>query len=661
MDDLPREELLRKIEELEAGQAKLKNEMSNLMLRSKSASPQRIRNNSGDLFKLTNRHCLNILQCMGQAVHVIDRSHRIIYWNRMAEKLYGYTAEEVIGKNVIELLTDFQDFRAASKIISRVVNGESWTGVFHVKNKGGRRFQILATDTPFYDDDRKLIGLICISSDSEAVKEALNAAQGEEDSVFQVLKITAASKLGLDAKQPLQSETTPQLSNLASKFNLQEDNKVQSVRTGDCGIDSEGGNEDSYHPDHCAVVVPFNHRGDVIQSEGYTARRDGFSLNSPGKFYRDHEDGSIEKYLTDSTIVPCHMDVTVNVGTSSFSKQKTGARDIQHPINTAASGHALSMFNAYRTNSASSSGSTSSSTLNKLDFENDCLDYEILWEDLAICEQIGQGSCGVVYHALWYGSDVAVKVFSNQEYSGDIILSFRQEISMMKRLRHPNVLLFMGAVASPDRPCIVTEFLPRGSLFGLLQRNAPKLDWRKRIQMALDIALGVNYLHHFSPPIIHRDLKSSNLLVDRNWKLKVGDFGSSRFKHETHLTTRTGRGTPQWMAPEVLRNEPSDEKSDVYSYGVVLWELATLKIPWENHSPIQVVSAVGYMDQRLEIPKNVDPQWASIIESCWHSDPPCRPTFQELLDKLKDLQRQHLVRLKSARGGSVKLGQSNTD
>lgn len=219
----------------------------------------------------------------------------------------------------------------------------------------------------------------------------------------------------------------------------------------------------------------------------------------------------------------------------------------------------------------------------------------------------------------------------------------------MKRLRHPNVLLFMGAVTSPQRLCIVTEFLPRGSLFRLLQRSTAKLDWRRRVHMALDVARGMNYLHHYNPPIIHRDLKSSNLLVDRNWNVKVSDFGLSRLKHEAYLTTKTGRGTPQWMAPEVLRNEASDEKSDVYSYGVVLWEIATQKIPWDNLNAVQVIGAVGFMNQRLDIPQDVDPQWASIIESCWQSDPKCRPTFQELLERLKDLQRQNVLQLQASR------------
>ncbi|MCL7034209.1 hypothetical protein MKW94_003862, partial [Papaver nudicaule] len=239
--------------------------------------------------------------------------------------------------------------------------------------------------------------------------------------------------------------------------------------------------------------------------------------------------------------------------------------------------------------------------------------------------------------------DVAIKEFSKIEYSDHVLHSFRQEVFLMKRLRHPNVLLFMGAVTSPQHLCIVTEYLPCGNLYQLLRRNTAKLDWRRRALMAVDIAHGMNYLHRCKPQIVHRDLKSSNLLVDKNWNVKVGDFGLSRFKHSTYLTTKMGKGTPQWMAPEVIRNESSDEKSDVYSFGVVLWELATQKIPWDTLNTVQVIGAVGFMDRRLDIPKDVDKHWASLIESCWHSDPKCRPSFEELLENLKVLPRHYSV------------------
>ncbi|KAF8406901.1 hypothetical protein HHK36_006022 [Tetracentron sinense] len=244
-------------------------------------------------------------------------------------------------------------------------------------------------------------------------------------------------------------------------------------------------------------------------------------------------------------------------------------------------------------------------------------EWEIPWEDLQIGERIGLGSYGEVYHADWNATEVAVKKFLDQDFSGDALDQFRSEIRIMRRLRHPNVVLFMGAVTRPPNLSILTEFLPRGSLYRLLHRPNIHLDEKRRMRMAFDVAKGMNYLHTSHPTIVHRDLKSPNLLVDKNWVVKVCDFGLSRLKHNTFLSSKSTAGTPEWMAPEVLRNEPSNEKCDVYSFGVILWELATLRMPWSGMNPMQVVGAVGFQNRRLEIPEEVDPMVAEIIMSCW--------------------------------------------
>lgn len=157
--------------------------------------------------------------------------------------------------------------------------------------------------------------------------------------------------------------------------------------------------------------------------------------------------------------------------------------------------------------------------------------------------------------------------------------------------------------------------------------------------MALDVAKGMNYLHSSTPVIVHRDLKSPNLLVDKNWVVKVCDFGLSRMKHNTFLSSRSTAGTAEWMAPEVLRNEPSNEKCDVYSFGVILWELTTLQQPWGGMNPMQVVGAVGFQHRQLDIPNDMDPMIADIIRQCWHTDPKLRPSFSDIMTALKTLQR----------------------
>ncbi|RDX69881.1 Serine/threonine-protein kinase EDR1, partial [Mucuna pruriens] len=740
----PTNELMKKIQQLEEEHAHLKQEMSKLKLsdarhghrqRSHSVSPQRSRlgappkkrsdapaawkrgscsfKQSSPLQResrgadpqihggkeeeaapraapsavnFTERHYLNILQSMGQ--------------NRSAENLYGYTAEESLGQDGIELIVDPRDWASANDTVNRVMMGENWTGQFPVKNKMGEKFLAVATNTPFYDDDGSLVGVICVSSDSRPFLEmkvpmsGVRKPESDSDSGSIRPRSSITYKLGIDTQQPLQVALASKISNLASKVS----NKVKSrIWTGENNVDREGGSGESHQSEHSFLEsVLSDQREDANSSGASTPRGDvppsHFGVfshveeKSQGKAPRESGDESEGKSI--HKIIPAKAEAWIQRKTlswpwrtkdregsearnvrvagpwrqndqenesvnqkilSSGMKQESQAGESNRPNNNEASG-SWSSFNINSTSSASSCGSAGSCAVNnKVDVDTDCLDYEILWEDLTIGEQIGQGSCGTVYHALWYGSDVAVKVFSKQEYSDDVILAFRQEVSVMKRLRHPNILLFMGAVTSPQRLCIVTEFLPRGSLCRLLHRNTSKLDWRRRVHMALDIARGVNYLHHCNPPIIHRDLKSSNLLVDKNWTVKVGDFGLSRLKHETYLTTKTGRGTPQWMAPEVLRNEPSDEKSDVYSFGVILWELATEKIPWDNLNSMQVIGAVGFMNQQLEIPKNIDPRWASIIESCWHSDPTCRPTFPELLERLRELQKQYAIQFQATR------------
>ncbi|KAM7484972.1 hypothetical protein LguiA_000981 [Lonicera macranthoides] len=665
---LPAEELLKKIQELEEGQAHLKQEMSKLRItpdrkmdrnryqRSQSISPQRsarrrgfdsggggtaaalkigstsVRHSSplqresrGDgvgaststssgggsgeaaaPVKFSERQYLNILQSMGQGVHIWDVNGRIIYWNRSAERLYGYTSAEALGQNAVEFLVDPPEYAIAYNIIDRVIMGESWTGQFPLLNKSGEKLQVCATNTPFYDDDGSVIGVICVSSDSQPFKDTSAVIWGpkklEADSSFSRPRNIASAKLGLDPQQPLQVAIASKISNLATKVS----NKVKSkMRTTDNLMDREGGSGDSHNSDHSFPdVVLSDHREDAISSgDSHNSVSGVFSHpsreeNSPGKLFREYPGDEGEGKLGLKNVISSKAEAWMvkkgiswpwkgneregsearasrfvwpwlhndqenesdhqKSSSSGATKPESVVSETPRPNNNEAYGSWSSSCNVNSTSSASSCGSTNSSAANKVDADSDSLDYEILWEDLTIGEQIGQGSCGTVYHALWYGSDVAVKVFSKQEYSDDVIHSFRQEVSLMKRLRHPNVLLFMGAVTSPQHLCIVTEFLPR---------------------------------------------------------------------------------------------------SDVYSYGVVLWELVTEKIPWENLNSMQVIGAVGFMDHRLEIPKDVDPRWASIIESCWYSEPQRRPTFQELMEKLKELQRHYALQFQAARSTTGESGQ----
>ena len=151
--------------------------------------------------------------------------------------------------------------------------------------------------------------------------------------------------------------------------------------------------------------------------------------------------------------------------------------------------------------------------------------------------------------------EVALKQMHDKSLTGSAVDEFSGEIKMMQGLRHPNIVLFLGAVIQAPTLSIVCELMPLGSLHSLLHgksRGGVELsqNGRLRRQMAQDCARGMSYLHSRSSPVVHHDLKPANLLVDSHWTLKVSDFGMSRLKHNTYLSCKSPGGTPEWMAPE---------------------------------------------------------------------------------------------------------------
>eukprot|EP00300_Choanocystis_sp_HF-7_P015860 c19203_g1_i4.p2 GENE.c19203_g1_i4~~c19203_g1_i4.p2 ORF type:complete len:208 (+),score=38.85 c19203_g1_i4:427-1050(+) len=206
----------------------------------------------------------------------------------------------------------------------------------------------------------------------------------------------------------------------------------------------------------------------------------------------------------------------------------------------------------------------------------------------------------------------------------------------MSKLRHPNVTLFMGACLDAKGMCLITEFLDRGSLYHVLHDPAVDMDWKLLVKMAVDAAKGMAYLHGNKPPIIHRDLKSLNLLVDDNWTVKITDFGLTTAKEASNTMTQCG--TPQWMAPEVLRNSPYDFKADVYSFAIVLWEMATRQVPYDGMNPMQVGMKVLLENLRPQIPSYVPKAFSDLIVVCWDADPNNRPDFAEVLRRLRTIR-----------------------
>lgn len=183
---------------------------------------------------------------------------------------------------------------------------------------------------------------------------------------------------------------------------------------------------------------------------------------------------------------------------------------------------------------------------------------------------------------------------------------------------------------------IVTELTTRGSLRDLLDDKKVTLSFKRKIKMAKDAALGCNYLHCSKPPIVHRDLKTSNILVDANYTVKVADFGLSTVKGAKADLKRAG--TPLWMAPEVLSESPYDESCDLYSFGIVLWELVTGKIPFEGVKDLDgMITAVVKNKKRPEIPKDAPSRLRKLIQACWAQEPKKRPKFSQIIPQFDQI------------------------
>ncbi|KAK4562111.1 hypothetical protein RGQ29_004822 [Quercus rubra] len=147
---------------------------------------------------------------------------------------------------------------------------------------------------------------------------------------------------------------------------------------------------------------------------------------------------------------------------------------------------------------------------------------------------------------------------------------------------------FIGACTKPPSLCIITEYMPGGSVYDFLHKQKGVFKLSSLIRVAIDVSKGMDYLHKNN--IIHRDLKAANLLMDENEVVKVADFGVARVKTQSGVMTAE-TGTYRWMAPEVIEHKPYDHKADVFSFAIVLWELLTGKLPYEYLTPLQ--AAVG--------------------------------------------------------------------
>ncbi|GMH31173.1 hypothetical protein Nepgr_033016 [Nepenthes gracilis] len=279
---------------------------------------------------------------------------------------------------------------------------------------------------------------------------------------------------------------------------------------------------------------------------------------------------------------------------------------------------------------------------NKCDWEIDPSEL-----DFSNSSTIGKGSFGEILKVYWRGTPVAVKrILPSLSDDRLIIEDFRHEVNLLVKLRHPNIVQFLGAVTERKPLMLITEYLRGGDLHQHLKEKGA-LSPSTAVNFAMDIARGVAYLHNEPNVIVHRDLKPRNVLLVNSSAdhLKVGDFGLSkliRVKNAHDVYKMTGEtGSYRYMAPEVFKHQKYDKKVDVFSFAMILYEMLEGDPPLAHYEPYDAAKYVAEGHRPIFRAKGYVPGLKELIEECWSEDMHKRPSFLEILKRLEKI-KDHL-------------------
>jgi len=264
---------------------------------------------------------------------------------------------------------------------------------------------------------------------------------------------------------------------------------------------------------------------------------------------------------------------------------------------------------------------------------------------LSLQKKLGQGSFATVYKGLHNDKEVALKQLKNAGI--DELEDFKKEFRVMSTVRSPHIVHFYGAVLEP-KLCMVLEFCTRGSLYSVISDPEYELSREQLLDWITDMTKGLRDLHKHS--VLHRDFKSLNLLVTKDYFIKVCDFGLARFTTGDLETMKKMCGTFAYLAPEIYHGIPYTAASDVYSLGIVMWELAhkcflgEYQRPYQEYTHLkfdfQILIQAAKNNLRPTIPHNCPSSFSKLISHCTHKDPASRPNIEEVLKKYQDLEKK---------------------
>ncbi|KAM7135871.1 mitogen-activated protein kinase kinase kinase 7 isoform 2-T2 [Molossus nigricans] len=285
---------------------------------------------------------------------------------------------------------------------------------------------------------------------------------------------------------------------------------------------------------------------------------------------------------------------------------------------------------------SAASSSSSSSAGDMIEAPSQVLNFEeIDYKEIEVEEVVGRGAFGVVCKAKWRAKDVAIKQIESESERKAFIVELRQ----LSRVNHPNIVKLYGACLNPV--CLVMEYAEGGSLYNVLHGAEPLPYYTAAHAMSwcLQCSQGVAYLHSMQPKaLIHRDLKPPNLLlVAGGTVLKICDFGTA-CDIQTHMTNN--KGSAAWMAPEVFEGSNYSEKCDVFSWGIILWEVITRRKPFDEiGGPAFRIMWAVHNGTRPPLIKNLPKPIESLMTRCWSKDPSLRPSMEEIVKIMTHLMR----------------------
>eukprot|EP01113_Clastostelium_recurvatum_P037212 TRINITY_DN540_c0_g1_i2.p1 TRINITY_DN540_c0_g1~~TRINITY_DN540_c0_g1_i2.p1 ORF type:complete len:504 (+),score=81.55 TRINITY_DN540_c0_g1_i2:55-1566(+) len=257
--------------------------------------------------------------------------------------------------------------------------------------------------------------------------------------------------------------------------------------------------------------------------------------------------------------------------------------------------------------------------------------WDIAFDELEIEHTLGSGKFGEVYYGFWLGTPVAIKKILDPD--NDSKKAIEREVTMLKGVRHPNIVQFLGLCTHKGDIYFITEFVDKGDLFDALIFGDTPLSWKDKLNISMDVAQACYYMQ--VKGILHRDLKSQNILLSSSKKAKLCDLGLARALEDTINKRLTFVGTDRWMAPEICMSVDYDYKVDVFSYGVVLVEIITGAVPDERRPGDKF--ALNEQGLRAKVLPGCPPAFVELCVDCTRFDPASRPSFKQILQRVKKI------------------------